>query len=174
MTELGTAEYPWELTASLRPGTGHPNAILNGTLTVNASSGWFIFTDLDISHMGVGYILDFNVTSPVAAVNFSISSEPFDVDGRPVKAHVVSKTAGDIVKNSRFSITLDLRDENTDDILTDIAWRVSNKRSSNSGLREIGIYRKIDIYSMEIFFPVIFLPLSEYLPFQGSKFSPVE
>ena len=75
--------------------------------------------------MGTGYILDFNVTSPAAATNFSISSQPFDVDGRPVKGHVVTKTSGDITKNSRFSITLDLRDENTDDIITDISWRVS-------------------------------------------------
>ena len=126
MTELGTSEFPWQLTASLRPGTGHPSAFLNGTLQVNASSGWFNFTDLEISHMGVGYILDFNVTSPDAALNFSISSTPFDVDGRPVKAHVVTMTSGDIVRNARFSMTLDLRDENTDDILTDIAWRVSS------------------------------------------------
>ena len=75
--------------------------------------------------MGTGYILNFNVTSPAAATNFSISSQPFDVDGRPIKANVAAKTAGDITKNSRFSICLDLRDENTDDIITDIAWRVS-------------------------------------------------
>ena len=125
MTELGTTEYPWQLTASLRADTGHPSAVLNGTLTVNASNGWFNFTDLEISHMGVGYIIDFNVTFPDAAVNFSISSTAFDVDGRPLKANIVTMTAGDIVKNARFSIALDLRDENTDDIITDIAWRVS-------------------------------------------------
>ena len=126
VTELGTSEYPWQLVASLRTGTGHPSAMLNGTLQVNASSGWFNFTDLTISHMGYGYIIDFNVTSPQAAQNFSISSAPFDVDGRPVKGYVVSTTTGDIVKNARFSMTLDLRDENTDDIITDIAWRVSH------------------------------------------------
>ena len=125
ITDLGTSEYPWQLTASLQSGTGHPSAVLNGTLEVNATDGWFIFTDLSVSHMGTGYILNFNVTSPAAATNFSISSQEFDVDGRPIKANVVAKTAGDITKNSRFSITLDLRDENTDDIITDIAWRVS-------------------------------------------------
>ena len=145
MTELGTTEYPWQLTASLRADTGHPSAVLNGTLTVNASSnGWFNFTDLEISHMGVGYIIDFNVTFPDAAVNFSISSTAFDVDGRPLKANIVTMTAGDIVKNARFSIALDLRDENTDDIITDIAWRVSFKAfSEDSPLNKNGVFNSL-------------------------------
>lgn len=124
VTELGTAEFPWQLTASLRSGTGHPNAQLNGSLTVNCSNGWFNFTDLAISHMGTGYILDFNVTFPVEAENFTLASDPFDVDGRPLKIHVFDKTSGDIVKNARFSVTLDLQDPNTLDIISDIAWRV--------------------------------------------------
>ena len=123
---MGTSEYPWQLTASLQSGTGHPSAVLNGTLEVSATDGWFNFTDLSVSHMGTGYILNFNVTSPAAATNFSISSQSFDVEGRPIKANVAAKTAGDITKNSRFSVCLDLRDENTDDIITDIAWRVGS------------------------------------------------
>ncbi|XP_053372863.1 fibrocystin-L-like [Mercenaria mercenaria] len=123
VTDLGTAEFPWQLTVSLRAGTGHPNAILNGTLTVNCSDGWFIFTDLEISHMGTGYILDFNVSYPAEAENFTLASDPFDVDGRPLKIHVYDKTSGDIVRDARFSVTLDLQDSNTEEIISDIAWR---------------------------------------------------
>ncbi|XP_060573258.1 fibrocystin-L-like isoform X2 [Ruditapes philippinarum] len=123
ITELGTTEYPWQLTASLREGSGHPNAMLNGTVTVNCSEGWFTFTDLAISHMGTGYVLDFNVSYPAEAENFTLASDPFDVDGRPIKVHVYDQTSGDIVKDARFSVTLDLQDSNTEDIISDIAWR---------------------------------------------------
>ena len=126
VTDLGTNEYPWQLTASIRPGTGHPDAVLIGNLQVNASNGWFNFTDLVISHMGNGYILDFNVTSPQVAENFTLSTSPFDVAGRPLKAHVVTKTGGDILRNAGFSVALDLRDASTGDIISDIEWRVCN------------------------------------------------
>ena len=124
MTDLGTLEHPWELEVSIRPGTGHPHALLSGTLQVNASNGWFNFTDLAISHMGTGYILDFNVTYPSAAVNFTLSTSPFDVAGRPLKAHVVTKTSGDIVRNAGFNVGIDLRDRQTGAIVSNIGWRV--------------------------------------------------
>jgi hypothetical protein len=100
--------------------------MLNGTVTVNCSEGWFTFTDLAISHMGTGYVLDFNVSFPAEAENFTLASDPFDVDGRPIKVHVYDQTSGDIVKDARFSVTLDLQDSNTEDIISDIAWRVCN------------------------------------------------
>ena len=90
MTSLGTSEYPWQLTASIRAGTGHPNAQLNGTLQINSTNGWFNFTDLTVSHMGTGYILDFNVTFPSQAENFTLASTSFNVDGRPVAIGVAS------------------------------------------------------------------------------------
>ncbi|XP_045210443.2 fibrocystin-L-like isoform X2 [Mercenaria mercenaria] len=123
VTELGTDEFPWQLTASLRAGTGHPDAVLNGTLLVTCSNGWFNFTDLAISHMGTGYIIDFNISYPTQANTFHIASNTFDVPGRSVKIHVFDQTNGDIVLSTRFSVTLDLRDLTTEDIITDIAWR---------------------------------------------------
>ena len=125
ITDLGTLEHPWQLEVSIRLGTGHPDAVLSGTLQVNVSNGWFNFTDLAISHMGAGYILDFNVTYPEAATNFTLSTSPFDVAGRPLRAHVVTKTSGDIVRDAAFSVGIDLRDSQTGDIITDIGWRVS-------------------------------------------------
>ena len=124
ITALGTNEQPWQLTASIRPGTGHPDAVLSGALQVNSSNGWFNFTDLAISHMGSDYILDFNVTYPQVAENFTLSSNPFNVAGRPLRAHVVTKTGGDIVRSAGFSVGLDLRDVQTGNIITDIGWRV--------------------------------------------------
>lgn len=129
MTELGTAEYPWQMIVSVRDGTGHPSTNLTGTLTVNCSDGWFNFTDLAISHMATNYILDFNITYPSEAENFTLALAPFDVPGRPLKISVYDKTSGDILRDGQFSVTLDLRDENTDEIITDIAWRVSNLQS---------------------------------------------
>ena len=91
---------------------------------VNVSNGWFNFTDLAISHMGTGYILDFNVTYPAVATNFTLATSPFDVAGRPLRAHVVTKTSGDIVRNAGFNVGIDLRDRQTGMIISDIGWRV--------------------------------------------------
>ncbi|KAL4228989.1 Fibrocystin-L [Mactra antiquata] len=123
VTILGTAEHPWEMTVSVRSGTGHPNNVLNGTLTVNCTDGWFNFTDLMLTHMGTDYILDFNVTYPPEAENFTLASNPFNVPGRPLKVRVYDKTIGDIQLNGPFTVTLDLVDSNTNEIITDIAWR---------------------------------------------------
>lgn len=126
MTELGTAEYPWQLSVSVRGGTGHPSNNLTGTLTVNCSEGWFNFSDLAISHMGLGYVLDFNVTYPQEAQNFTLVSVPFDVAGRPLTIKMYDKPSGDILRDGQFAVTLELRDQNTEEIITDIEWRVSS------------------------------------------------
>jgi hypothetical protein len=75
--------------------------------------------------MGTGYILDFNVTYPPEAENFTLATDPFDVAGRPLKVNLYEATSGDITTNSQFSMILDLRDTNTDEAITDISWRVS-------------------------------------------------
>ena len=112
------------MTVSVRDGTGHPSNVLSGNLLVNCSNGWFNFSDLAFSHMGTGYILDFNVTYPPEAENFTLATDPFNVAGRPLKVNVYDKTTGDITTNSQFSVILDLRDTNTDDAITEIGWRV--------------------------------------------------
>ncbi|XP_052805044.1 fibrocystin-L-like isoform X2 [Mya arenaria] len=123
VVELGTRENPWELTVSIRQGTGHPDAVLDGTLNITSADGWFNFTDLVISHMGNDYVLDFNVTYPPEAENFTLSSDPFDLSGRPVAINIASMTSGDIVQNEQLAITLELIDEMTGDVISDISWR---------------------------------------------------
>ncbi|XP_053409194.1 fibrocystin-L-like isoform X2 [Mercenaria mercenaria] len=122
---LGIEESPWEITASLRscdPACGHANAVLSGTLTIPSSNGWFNFTDLQISHKGDGYIIDFEISSPTGT-NLTLASSPFSVDGLPMTAGVYSMTSGDIPQDSTFSITFDLRDNSTDIAIPDITWR---------------------------------------------------
>lgn len=131
---MGTVEYPWQLTASIRTGTGHPEAVLSGNLRINASRGWFNYTDLEISHSEAGYILDFNVTYPPAAKNFTLSTSQFEVTKRPLQAHVIAKTDGDILSNAAFSVELDLRDLKTGDIIEQIDWRVNAFCLRHAGL----------------------------------------
>ena len=119
-------EHPWQIEVSIRRGTGHPEAVLSGTLQVSASNGWFNFTDLAISHMETEYILDFNVTYPKAAREFTLSTTPFEVTWPPLKAHVVTKTDADILCYAEFSLGIDLRNSLTGAVVNDIGWRVSS------------------------------------------------
>ena len=64
---MGIVEDPWKITATLRAGTGHANAVLGGTVTVTTANGWANFTDLQISHKGSGYIIDFQISYPLSA-----------------------------------------------------------------------------------------------------------
>lgn len=57
-------------------------------------------------------------------MNLSLSTEPFNIDPRPITAAMVSMTADIIEQNTEFSITLELQDEITGEPLNDIAWRV--------------------------------------------------
>ena len=126
ITELGTIEKPWVVTVSLRDGTGHPDAALSGTLNVSSAGGWFNFTDLAISHMGNGYILDFNVTYPPEAVNFTLESTAFDLPGRPIAVNIVNAVT-EVARDASFTLTFNLKDSSTGETISDIAWRVSQE-----------------------------------------------
>jgi hypothetical protein len=124
VTELGIAEYPWQMMVSVRQGTGHPSNILSGILEVTCSDGWFNFSDLAFSHTGIGYILDFNITYPPQSENFVLATEPFNIGGRGLEINLYEATSGDITTDSQFSIILDLHDSETSETITDISWRV--------------------------------------------------
>ncbi|XP_060603397.1 fibrocystin-L-like isoform X3 [Ruditapes philippinarum] len=123
VTELGIAEYPWQMMVSVRQGTGHPSNILSGILEVTCSDGWFNFSDLAFSHTGIGYILDFNITYPPQSENFVLATEPFNIGGRGLEINLYEATSGDITTDSQFSIILDLHDSETSETITDISWR---------------------------------------------------
>lgn len=48
-----------QITAQIKPGTGHPDAQLTGTLTRTAANGYANFSDLEISRTGSNYVLVF-------------------------------------------------------------------------------------------------------------------
>lgn len=120
---LGAEENTWKLTATIRDGTGNPDAVLLGTETVQFVNGMATFTDLAISHFGTDYILDFTVTAPDVGEPFVVASERFTLEGRPIVAVVESKSPV-IVERSAATIRLELRDAVTNQIIDDIDWRV--------------------------------------------------
>lgn len=74
----------WVVTATIRQGTGHPDANITGNNTVKFNKGWANFTELGISHSGSGYIIDFHISYPDSA-NFRTSSQLVDIAERRVR-----------------------------------------------------------------------------------------
>ena len=83
----------WVVMATIRQGTGHPDANITGNNTVKFIKGWANFTELSISHSGSGYILDFHVSQPESA-NFRASSESFNIAEREIRFSI-SRQPGD-------------------------------------------------------------------------------
>ena len=123
ITMLGAEENTWKITATIRENTGNPNAVLLGNTTVQFINGEAVFSDLAISHFGTDYILDFTVSEPAVGEPFMIASKKFSLEPRPLVAAVQSKTPV-IVESSAASITLELRDAVTGQVIDDIDWRV--------------------------------------------------
>ncbi|KAK3107766.1 hypothetical protein FSP39_021797 [Pinctada imbricata] len=113
---------PWQLTATIRAGTGNPSAQLLGNTSVTFVDGWANFTGMYITHFGTDYIIDFNITDPVEGENVTLASDPLTIQGRPITAALVSKST-DIVERNYLSAVLELRDSVTSEVISDIAWR---------------------------------------------------
>ncbi|KAK3587659.1 hypothetical protein CHS0354_042443 [Potamilus streckersoni] len=117
---VGSAENEWQVTASIHPGSGYPWAVLNGNVTVSFVNGFANFTDLSISHMGYGYILDFIISAPTVAQHWNLSSEPFDVPGRKISAS--QNISGIVIQNDPTKVILDLIDAISLQKIENIAW----------------------------------------------------
>ena len=78
---LGRQTERWRVTATIVAGTGDPNAKLIGNTTVEFINGTANFTNLAVTHSGVGYKLKLNVTYP-ANLNFVFTSGSFDIKER--------------------------------------------------------------------------------------------
>ncbi|XP_077992871.1 fibrocystin-L-like [Glandiceps talaboti] len=85
---VGNKNVPWQVTVSLRAGTGDSRAVLLGNKTATFVSGYANFTDLAITYPG-DYILDFNVTQP-ENLTYWTSSSTFTVENRPYALSVVA------------------------------------------------------------------------------------
>lgn len=121
--KLGTKANPWQVTATIRSGTGNPYAALEGNTSVSVVDGWANFTNLLITHFGQNYILDFNISYPDEGENVSLSSDPFTIVGRPLKGSLVSRTTT-VVEKALISVVLELRDDVTSEKISNITWRV--------------------------------------------------
>lgn len=69
---LGSEGSEWTVTASLVPGIGDPNAKLDGETTVAFINGTASFKDLQITHAGNGYQLQYRVSFPTT-VSFEVT-----------------------------------------------------------------------------------------------------
>ncbi|XP_052060298.1 fibrocystin-L-like isoform X3 [Mytilus californianus] len=122
ITLLGASIAPWQVSVSLKAGSGsNPSAVLSGTTNISFVSGWANFTDLMLSHEGSGYILEFTLSYPTDVV-FTVESSPLTVTQRGLKAGVVFKT-GNIFANDLTTVTLDIKDSTTNTVVTDIDWK---------------------------------------------------
>ncbi|KAK3107032.1 hypothetical protein FSP39_005622 [Pinctada imbricata] len=113
---------PWQLTATLRSGTGNAAAQLLGNTTVTIVDGWANYTDLLITYQGVGYIIDFQITDPVEGENFTIASDAFTIPSRPIRGGLSYKDSS-MYHGENVRIELNLVDSVTNAVIEDIAWR---------------------------------------------------
>lgn len=122
--QLGSPQDdPWLVTASLRSPLNQAG-ILEGNITVPFQNGWANFSDLAISHPGVGYIINFNVTYPSHAVSFATSLE-VTISNRPIAVQVRPVTMIPIA-NQAVEFIVELMDGETMTSMDNIAWRVSD------------------------------------------------
>jgi hypothetical protein len=73
---IDTTDNTTQVQVAITTGTGNPNAVLTGFLTLTAAGGQFYFNDLEIDRAGGNYTLTFtDITGPYGTVE----SDPFDV-----------------------------------------------------------------------------------------------
>lgn len=122
VTKLGLGSN-WTSTVRVRPGTGDPNAAINGTTSVDFVDGWANFTDLSITHSGVGYVLEFNISKPTTA-KFNASSSSFEVKERDLY-FVVTKQPSDANETTPFGSqpAIEVRDRADGQIVTNTGWK---------------------------------------------------
>ena len=113
----------WVVTATIRSGTGDPNATIIGNNTAKFSKGWANFTALSISHNGTGYILDFHISKPDTA-NFQTSSQPFDVKERVLYFSVSQQPSnGNETAPLSRQPQVDVRDVANGEIVNNTGWK---------------------------------------------------
>lgn len=123
ITVLGASIAPWEVSVSLKAGSGSNSlAQLTGTTNATFANGWANFSDIGISHEGSGYVLEFTIAYPTEVI-FKVESGPITIIQRPLKAGIVSKTGG-VFQNNLVSVALDIRDGDSDSRVQDINWKV--------------------------------------------------
>lgn len=111
------------MTAFIKNGSGDPDALLGGNITVPFSDGWANFTNLNISHNGTDYVLEYNITFPFKA-NFTALSEPFEVKERVLYFTLVSHPR-DVNETVPFGQQplVEVRDAANGEVVTNTGWK---------------------------------------------------
>lgn len=94
-----------------------------GNTTVQFVDGWANFTNLGINWFGSDYIIDFNISSPQEGENFTVASDPITIPARQIHAVILDGSI-QVVEQSSMSVTIELRDSISGNVVEDIAWRV--------------------------------------------------
>ncbi|XP_064635838.1 fibrocystin-L-like [Lineus longissimus] len=170
LTTVGTDSTSWVVSASIRMGTGHADAVLTGTTTATFVDGIAKFTDLAITHHGKGYILDFNLTSPSLAVLKAVASNPKAVPKRSLKL-ALHLPPTDLKEGKTFGLKVKISDKKSQ-TLPDITWRGHNW-TATVRLHTPGKYQGelvgnttgfVDVANNEIdFFELSFTKMSKYI-----------
>lgn len=111
------------VTASIKNGTGDPGAFLGGNTTVPFYDGWANFTNLNISHNGTNYVLEYRVSLPAEA-SFTSLSKPFEVKERILYFAVVRhpSDANETVLFGQQPL-LEVRDAANGELVTNTGWK---------------------------------------------------
>lgn len=111
------------VTASIKSGTGDPGALLGGNTTVPFSGGWANFTNLNISHNGTDYMLEYNITYPLEA-NFTALSQVFEVKERILYFTLVNhpRDANETVPFGQQPM-VEVRDVANGELVTNTGWK---------------------------------------------------
>ena len=113
----------WTLTASIKNGTGDPEARLEGNSTVPFVNGWANFTELSISHNATDYELVYTISKPSSA-KFNATSHVFEVKERILEFRLTAQP-GDANETLAFGQqpTIEVRDTANGEIVNNTGWK---------------------------------------------------
>ncbi|CAL1525942.1 unnamed protein product [Lymnaea stagnalis] len=118
VTNLGYNTSAWTISAFIKSGSYSQAKVLNAT--VDFEGGWANFTDLIITLKG-SYILEFKVTYPPEAANYSVRSSSIQILELNVEPKLEVKTEV-CLTDSPIQIDVSLTDKATNKQLTDLNW----------------------------------------------------
>ncbi|KAK3716577.1 hypothetical protein RRG08_039372 [Elysia crispata] len=116
---LGSYTSPWVMEVSIQSGSSS-RARLLGNTTVTFEDGWANFTNLYITNRG-DYTLQFNITDPPSAANYSLVAPSITINGRNLGPHAELKTTNRLV-GFPIELEVQLKDEDTNSLISDIEW----------------------------------------------------
>ncbi|GFS10808.1 polycystic kidney and hepatic disease-like 1 [Elysia marginata] len=119
VTYLGSYTSDWVMEVSIQSGSSS-RARLLGNTTITFVDGWANFTNLYITNRG-DYILQFNITDPPSAANYSLVSPTITINGRNLGPYAELKTTNRLV-GFPIELEVQLKDEDTNSLITDIEW----------------------------------------------------